>query len=66
MLDPRCQLTAQELTYAATALRALAYRNAQQAADPQYQGSRVMFEEAARAYEELASKLTRIAERISK
>ena len=66
MPDPRCSLTTQELTYAATALRELEYRNAQQAADPQYQGSRAMFEHAAKVYDELAGKLTRIAEKIPK
>ena len=64
MPDPRCQLTAQELIYAATALRAEARRAELQAADPQYQGSRAIFESAAKAYAELAEKITRIAGRI--
>lgn len=61
MRDPRCQLTAQELIYAATALRAEAWRAEQQARDPQYQCSRAIFESAAKAYAELADKLTHIA-----
>jgi len=62
--DPRCQLTAQELIYAATALRAEARRAEQQAIDPQYQCSRAIFETAAKAYAELADKLTHIAGRL--
>jgi hypothetical protein len=65
MRDPRCQLTAQELIYAATALRAQARRAAQQAMDPQYQCSWAIFESAAKAYADLAEKLTRIAGRIT-
>jgi len=49
MADPRCQLTAQELIYAATALRAEARRAEQQAGDPQYVSSRPIFEKAAKA-----------------
>ena len=64
MGDPRCQLTAQELIYAATALRAEARRAEQQARDPQYQCSRAIFESAAKAYAELADKLTQIAARM--
>jgi hypothetical protein len=64
MGDPRCQLTAQELIYAATALRAKARRAEQQAIDPHYQGSRAIFESAAQAYAELADKITDIAGRI--
>ena len=62
MPDPRLQLTAQELTYAATALRALAHRVSEQAADPQYQSSRTVFADAAKVFEALAGKITRIAE----
>lgn len=47
MADPRTQLTAQELVYAAKALRAEAR------------------ERAARAYDDLADKVTRIAEALS-
>lgn len=65
MADPRCQLTAQELTYAATALRAQALRAAQQATDPQYQSSRRLFEDAAEVYRELAGKFDRIAGALS-
>jgi hypothetical protein len=64
MPDPRLQLTAQELIYAATALRAEARRAERQAADPQYQCSRAIFESAAKCYDELAQKLTRVAEAI--
>jgi hypothetical protein len=64
MRDPRCQLTAQELIYAATALRAEARRAELQAIDPQYQCSRAIFESAAKAYAELAEKLTHIAGRV--
>lgn len=65
MPDPRYQLTAQEFTYAASALRAEAHRAATQAADPQYQSSRVIFEDAAEVYRELAGKLDRIASALS-
>ncbi|HJS92149.1 MAG TPA: hypothetical protein VJ738_19440 [Steroidobacteraceae bacterium] len=61
MRDPRSQLTAQELIYAATALRAESRRAEQQATDPKYQCSRAIFESAAKAYAELADKLTHIA-----
>jgi hypothetical protein len=61
MPDQRMQLSAQELTYAATALRADAFRLKAQAADPQYRSSQALFERAVNAYEELAGKLTRIA-----
>lgn len=64
MPDPRCQLTAQELIYAATALRGAAMRAEQQAKDPLYQSSRALFESAAKTYAELAEKITRIAGRI--
>jgi restriction system protein len=59
MPDPRQQLTAQELTYAATALRAEARRAEKQAADPQYESVRTIFEHSARAYDALAGKLSR-------
>ena len=36
MPDPRLELTAQKLIYAATALRAEARRSAEQGSDPQY------------------------------
>ena len=66
MADPRTQLTAQELIYAANALRAEARRAERQAADPQYQSSRPLFESAAEAYDDLAGKLARIAERVQR
>lgn len=50
------------LLVAASALRAEAYWAKMQAADPQYQSSRVIFERAAKVYDELAGKLKRIAE----
>lgn len=64
--DPRLHLTAQELIYAASALRAEARRAERQAADSQFESSRTIFERAARAYDELAGKFTRIAERVQK
>jgi hypothetical protein len=64
MPDPRLLLTAQELVYAASALRAEARRAERQAADPQYESMRSLFESASKAYDELAGKLTRIAERV--
>lgn len=64
MPDPRLALTSQELTYAASALRAESHRAARQAADPQYHSSRRIFEDSANTYSELASKLDRIATRI--
>ena len=61
MSDPRLQLTAQELIYAASALRAEARRAERQPADPQFESCRALFEEAAEAYDALAAKLARIA-----
>lgn len=65
MPDPRTTLTAQELIYASTALRAEARRAELQAADPAFESSRPIFEQAAKAYDALAGKLTRIAERLA-
>lgn len=62
MNDPRLQLTGQELIYAASALRAEARRAERQAADPQFESCRALFENAAREYDDLAGKLARIAE----
>lgn len=62
--DPRCQLTAKELTHAASVLRAEARRAEREAADPHYRCSRAILEDAARVYDELAGKLSRIAEKI--
>jgi len=64
MPDPRLQLAAQELMYAATALRAEARRAERQAADPQYESVRAIFEGAAKTYDELAGKFDRIARRV--
>ncbi len=64
--DPRTQLTTQELIYAASALRAEARRAERQAADPQYESVRSLFEDAAKIYDALAGKLTWIAERVKK
>lgn len=61
MRDPRLQLTAQELIYAARAVRAEARRVERQAADPQLESCRAIFEDAVRGYEDLAGKLDRIA-----
>lgn len=61
MADPRCQLSAQELIYAASALRAEARRAERQAIDPQFESCRTLFENSARAYDGLATKLDRIA-----
>lgn len=66
MLDPRCQLTAQDLTYAASALRAEARRAERQAIDPQFESCRALFEISARAYDELACKLDRIAKALGR
>lgn len=44
MADPRTQLTAQELIYPATALGAEARRAERQAADPQFESCRALFE----------------------
>ena len=62
MPDPRMQLSAQELIYAASALRAQARRAEGQAADPQFESSRAIFADAAKVYDALAGKLTWIAE----
>lgn len=65
MPDPRTAITAQELHYAASALRAAARRAESQAADPNFESCRAIFEQAARAYDKLAGKLPRIAERLA-
>ncbi len=61
MPDPRFELTAQELTYAASALRAEARRAERQAADPTFHASRQIFEDAARVYDQLGAKFDWIA-----
>jgi hypothetical protein len=66
MPDPRLELTAQDLIYAATALRAAARRTEERAADPTFHASKVIFEDAARAKDELARKMDRVATALSK
>lgn len=66
MPDPRLQLTVQELLYAASAVRAEARREEQQAADPQFESSRAIFADSAHVRDNLAGKLTRIAERMQR
>jgi hypothetical protein len=61
MPDPRLELTDQDLTYAATALRAEARRAEGRAADPTFHASRLLFEDAAKAYDALAAKCDRVA-----
>lgn len=51
MPDPRAELTAQELIYAATALRAEARRPERQAVDPQFESCRALFERSSAAYD---------------
>ncbi|MBW8078980.1 MAG: hypothetical protein GJU76_13095 [Gallionella sp.] len=65
MHDPRLDLTAQELIYAATALRAEARRSAEQGTDPQYGSTQEVFRRAARGTEDLAEKFQRIAEQLA-
>ncbi len=50
--------------YAASALRAEARRAERQASDPNFESCRALFEQAAGAYDELADKLARIADRL--
>ena len=54
MPDPRLELTAQELFYAATALRAEARRSSQRGNEPQYGSTQEVFRKAARGTEALA------------
>jgi hypothetical protein len=65
MHDPRCQITAQELVYAASALRAEARRAERQAADPTFHSARKLFDESANVYDALAYKLSRIARAVN-
>ena len=60
MADPRSELTAQDLTYAARGLRVLARQAEGQAADPTFHASRETFREAAETYDALAAKYDRI------
>src|SRR5438445_6906891 len=65
MQDPRTTLSAQDLIYAATALRVEARRAEAQAADPQYISSRQVFERSARIAGALAAKFDAIAKAVS-
>lgn len=65
MPDPRADLAAQELLYAATALRAEAHRKEQAAADPQYGSICVLFRESAHRMQALAAKFDRIAAQLA-
>jgi hypothetical protein len=61
MPDSRLQLTAQELLYAASALRTEALRAERQAGDQQFEPCRPLLDEGAlEPYEEPARKVTRI------
>jgi hypothetical protein len=64
MRDPRLELTAQELIYAATALRAEARQSAEQGSDPQYESTQEVFRRAARGTEALSEKIQRIADQV--
>lgn len=66
MRDPRLELTAQELIYAATALRAEARRSADQGSDPEYGSTQEVFRKAALGTEALAEKVQRIAEQVAR
>lgn len=61
MADPRTELSAQELIYAATALRAEA---TVEAADPQLESCRALFEQSSACFDALVGKFTRVAEAI--
>ena len=65
MPDPRAALTAQDLIYAAAALRADARRAEREAADPQHVSSKAVFEHAARGNDALAAKLDAIAKALT-
>jgi hypothetical protein len=64
MPDPRLQLTAQEITYAAQGLRCLARNAERDAADPNFVSCRAIFEKSAKAYDALAVKFDRIAQAV--
>jgi hypothetical protein len=66
MPDPRTELTAQELIYPAFALRGEAHRARREAADPQFESCRAVFEKSSAAYDALAGKFTRVAEAIAR
>lgn len=64
MPDPRHQITAQDLLFAATALRAQAVRSAEDAMRPEYGSTREVFSRSAASQRELAEKFQRIGEQI--
>ena len=66
MPDPRPELTAQELFYAATALRAEARWSSERGNDPQYGSTQEVFREAARGTDALAEKIQRIGEQVAR
>lgn len=66
MRDPRLELTAQELIYGATALRAEARRSAEQGSDPKFESTQEIFRKAALGTETLAEKIQRIAEQVAR
>ena len=66
MRDPRLDLAAQDLIYAATALRAAARCSAERGADPLYGSTQEVFRRAARGTEELAKKIQRIADQVAR
>jgi hypothetical protein len=61
--DPRLQLTAQELTYAAQGLRGFARRAERDAADPNFVSCRAIFEHSAKVYDAVAVKFDEIVKR---
>lgn len=66
MPDPRFRISAQDLTYAAHALRAEARRAEGQAADPQFECCRELFRSTSCAYDDLAHKFDQIAASIAR
>ena len=62
MRDPRLDLTAQELIYAATALRAEAQRSAARGSDPQFGSTQEVFRDAASSTAALAEKFQAVAD----
>jgi hypothetical protein len=65
MADPRFQLSAQDLRYAATALRLEAILTEQRAEQPEYGSTRRLFKDAAAHKKALANRLERIAEMVA-
>ena len=64
MLDPRARISAQDLRYAATALRMEASITAQRADQPEYGSTRSLFRAAASFKRDLAARLERVAEMV--